>query len=76
MPWRSFLPTSWFPSPGGASSALSAPQNLEQPILPGWVFGSVVNVNDQNSAAPQWVLIDERAEAGGDRTISSTSSRT
>ena len=52
MPWRSFLPTSWFPWPGGASSTLSAPQNLEQPILPGWVFGSVVNVNDQNSAAP------------------------
>jgi hypothetical protein len=53
MPWRSFLPTSWFPWPAGAASTLSAPQNLEQPILPGWVFGSVVNVNDQNSAAPE-----------------------
>jgi hypothetical protein len=52
MPWRSFLPTSWFPWSSGASSTLSAPQNLEQPILPGWVFGSVVNVSDQNSAAP------------------------
>ena len=53
MPWRSFLPTSWFPWPGGTASTLSAPQNLEQPILPGWIFGSVVNVNDQNSAAPE-----------------------
>jgi hypothetical protein len=53
MPWRSFLPLSWFPWSTGAASTLSAPQNLEQPILPGWIFGNVVNVNDQNSAAPQ-----------------------
>jgi hypothetical protein len=52
MPWRSLLPTSWFPWPAGAAPTLSAPQNLEQPILPGWIFGSVVNINDQNSAAP------------------------
>ena len=28
------------------------PQNLAQPILPGWVFGSTINVTDQNSSAP------------------------
>ena len=32
------LPTSWFPAwwPSGASST-PAPQNFEQPILPGWI---------------------------------------
>ena len=31
---------------------LSAPQNLSQPILPGWVLGGVVNVNERNSSSP------------------------
>ena len=30
----------------------AAPQNLVQPILPGWVLGGVVNVTNQNSSAP------------------------
>jgi hypothetical protein len=30
----------------------AAPQNLVQPILPGWTVGGVVNVTEQNSAAP------------------------
>ena len=30
----------------------AAPQNLNQPILPGWVLGGVVNVNERNSNAP------------------------
>ncbi len=30
----------------------AAPQNLVQPILPGWVFGSVTNITEQNSSAP------------------------
>ena len=30
----------------------AAPQNLVQPILPGWVFGAEVNVTEQNSSAP------------------------
>jgi hypothetical protein len=30
----------------------AAPQNLVQPILPGWVFGSVTNISEQNSSAP------------------------
>jgi hypothetical protein len=48
------LPTAWFPAwwPGGASST-PAPQNFEQPILPGWIFGSVVHIDEHNSAAPE-----------------------
>jgi hypothetical protein len=30
----------------------AAPQNLVQSILPGWVFGGVVNVTEQNSSSP------------------------
>jgi hypothetical protein len=30
-----------------------APRNLNQPILPGWTFGPVLNVNEVNSSAPQ-----------------------
>jgi len=30
----------------------AAPRNLVQPILPGWVFGSVTNITEQNSSAP------------------------
>jgi hypothetical protein len=32
---------------------VSAPRNLDQPILPGWIIGSVVNVTEENSAAPE-----------------------
>lgn len=30
----------------------AAPQTLNQPILPGWVFGTTVNVTEANSNAP------------------------
>jgi hypothetical protein len=30
----------------------AAPTNLVQSILPGWVFGSVTNITEQNSSAP------------------------
>jgi len=30
----------------------SAPGTLEQSILPGWMFGSVINVTERNSSAP------------------------
>jgi hypothetical protein len=48
------LSTSWFPWwwPSGASST-PLPQNLDQPILPGWIFGSVVHIDEHNSAAPE-----------------------
>ena len=31
---------------------IAAPKQLLQPILPGWVFGSVTNITEQNSSAP------------------------
>ena len=30
----------------------NAPEMLDQPILPGWTFGNVVNVSSQNSTSP------------------------
>jgi hypothetical protein len=36
----------------GCRSGASVPGNLEQPILPGWTFGSVINVTERNSSAP------------------------
>jgi len=30
-----------------------APQALSQPILPGWSFGNVITVTEQNSGSPQ-----------------------
>lgn len=30
----------------------AAPRNFVQPILPGWVFGSVTNITETNSSAP------------------------
>lgn len=32
---------------------LPGPRNFEQPILPGWVFGNVTNITEQNSSAPE-----------------------
>jgi len=32
--------------------ALFAPQALNQPINPGWTFGNVISVTEQNSTAP------------------------
>jgi hypothetical protein len=45
-PWRAM--NAW------ASPAVSlAPQALSQPILPGWVFGTSINVTEQNSSSPE-----------------------
>lgn len=30
-----------------------APQTLDQPILPGWIFANSVSVNETNSSAPE-----------------------
>ena len=30
-----------------------APQALSQPILPGWVFGTSINVTEENSSSPE-----------------------
>jgi hypothetical protein len=37
----------------GCPVKIEEPQNLEQPILPGWILGSVVHIDEQNSAAPE-----------------------
>ena len=39
--WGWWNPQSW------------APQNLTQPIQPGWTFGNVITVNEANSSSPQ-----------------------
>jgi len=46
--WPSWMKGS-LPNP---LDVVAAPQNLLQPILPGWVFGSVTNITEQNSSAP------------------------
>lgn len=45
---------SWpFWSAGSVQKLVSlAPQNLAQPILPGWHVGNVITVNERNSSAP------------------------
>jgi hypothetical protein len=47
--WPSWMKGS-MPNP---LDVFAAPQTLVQPILPGWVFGSVTNVTEQNSSAPE-----------------------
>jgi hypothetical protein len=44
--WSLWNPDSWI-----ARAGALAPQNLVQPILPGWSFGSVT-INERNSSAP------------------------
>jgi hypothetical protein len=46
--WPSWMKGS-MPNP---LDVFAVPRNLAQPILPGWVFGSVTNVTEQNSSAP------------------------
>jgi hypothetical protein len=44
---------SWIKDSLSMPFGLFPPQrNFEQPILPGWVFGSVTNITEQNSSAP------------------------
>jgi hypothetical protein len=50
-------PSSWAPWPwplwGVPPSSSTAPNSLQQPILPGWIFANAVNINDTNSGAPE-----------------------
>jgi hypothetical protein len=46
-PW-----STWMSSLGWPSSAI-APQNLNQPILPGWMIGNSIVVNETNSSSPE-----------------------
>ena len=41
------------------------PRNLVQPILPGWVFGSVTNITEQNSSDPDTELEIVAAQSYG-----------
>jgi len=45
-PWRAAM------SAAQAWPATFAPNNLTQPINPGWTFGNVIQVNESNSTAP------------------------
>ena len=47
-PWPSWM-MGRMPNP---LDFFAAPQNLAQSILPGWVFGSQINITEQNSSAP------------------------
>lgn len=49
--WAGLFLTSLLPRWPGPAPSL-APEHLQQSILPGCVLGSVVNVTEQNSAAP------------------------
>src|SRR5262249_42009991 len=46
--WSSWMRGS-MPNP---LDVFTAPRNLVQPILPGWVFGNMINVTEKNSSAP------------------------
>lgn len=50
--WRRALPAGWFPWWPGASAAGVPGPVSSQSVLPNWNFGTVVNVTEQNSAAP------------------------
>jgi hypothetical protein len=44
-PWQLWLQT--------MQSLALAPRNLTQPINPGWTFGNLIQVTEQNSSAPE-----------------------
>ncbi len=45
-------PRFWW-DPFGFWGGRVAPNELNQPILPGWIFAGTVTVNEQNSSAPE-----------------------
>ena len=50
--WRRAFPAGWLPWWPGAQESPAPGPPLSQPILPNWNFGTVVNVTEENSAAP------------------------
>src|SRR5258705_6888784 len=58
--WPSWMKGS-MPNP---LDVFAAPRNLVQPILRGWVFGSVTNVTEQNSSAPDCRWAELRSSVG------------
>jgi hypothetical protein len=58
--WRRWYPPFW------ANGQLpAAPDNLAQSVLPGWNFGTIVNLSDENSAAPQTEVAILRKQSYG-----------
>ena len=57
---RRYYAPSW---PNGQLPA--APENLAQAVLPGWNFGTIVNVSEENSAAPETELAILRTQSYG-----------
>ncbi len=45
-------PRFWW-DPFGFLGARAAPNELNQPVLPGWIFAGTVTVNERNSSAPE-----------------------
>jgi hypothetical protein len=43
----------------------AAPENLAQAVLPGWNFGTIVNVSEENSEAPETELAILRKQSYG-----------
>jgi hypothetical protein len=62
--WNDVLRRYYAPSwPNGQLPA--APENLAQAVLPGWNFGTIVNVSEENSAAPETELAILRTQSYG-----------
>ena len=52
--WLAWWTELWRQGYGRAAGVPSvAPQDLSQPILPGWMFAGSVNVTEENSSSPQ-----------------------
>src|SRR5215471_17609740 len=51
--WPSWWSWPWRMIDAWASPFSLAPQSLNQPILPGWLFANTVNVTEENSSSPE-----------------------
>lgn len=52
--WMSWWSWPWRAAGAGTSSFPAvAPQALDQPILPGWLFANSINVTEANSSSPE-----------------------
>jgi hypothetical protein len=52
--WLAWWSWPWRAAGTGASPfPSSAPQELDQPILPGWMFANSINVTEANSSSPE-----------------------
>jgi hypothetical protein len=52
--WLAWWSWPWRAAGAGTSSFPSfAPQALNQPILPGWLFANSINVTEENSSSPE-----------------------